>query len=171
MSSVYHNHLIACTLSQCSSLSISLHDIGNLLLRKSSHRLTVGTDPIAGPPLAKAGFLVLIGHIGARILSGVRKLYARNGTMTAYAIGHKGMCSKVSYNLKIKVQHVTGIGVGMYHQFTYCHCSCPTLGTKFIKALSARARTTVGCDICCTHRCRKHAVSKRGPAQGDRTGK
>ena len=71
MTGVDHDHLVAGPFCQARFLTVSPDDIGQLLLREGLDGPPVGTDAIAGAPLAEGGLFVLVSHIGPGVLAGV----------------------------------------------------------------------------------------------------
>ena len=171
MAGVYHDHLIACPFCKSGGFTVGLYNISDLLLGKPLYRSAVRPDVVAGTPLADALLLAPVGEIGACILTGMGKLDARYGTVTADRVSHKGVGCQVARGGQVQMEHMAAVGFRMHHQLTDGNSSGATSGAKLIKALRSGAGGAIGGDVCCTHGGGEHTVSEGNVAQSDGAGK
>ena len=167
MTGMDHDHLVTGAFGQYGSLAVTFYDIGNLFLRKPLDRPAIGTDPVTRAPLVQRGLLVLVGHVGAGVLAGVRELDARDGSVAADAVRHESMGGQAAGRLEVQVQHVAAVRFGMYDQFAHRHGRRAALGAKLVESLDTGSGTAVGSDVRRAHRRREHPVPENDAAELD----
>ena len=90
MAAVNHNHLKTGPFGQRRGFSITGYDVVDLLYGQGSHLFAVRAHAVAGAVLGQGLLFILVCHISARILAGMRKFHAGNSAVPADRIGAEG---------------------------------------------------------------------------------
>lgn len=132
-----------------------------------SGRIRASTEPPSPPASTDAVLLVLVGHVGAGVHSGVGQLQAGNGPVAADGVGGVGGAGqRVQYAL-VQVIGVGAVGLGVNHALGHGDRRRAALGPKLIECGGLGANTPVIGNISAAHRSGEHPVAENSAAQGD----
>ena len=160
MPAMNHDHLKTSSFCQRCCLFIGGNDLINELFCESFYLNTIRTDCIRRSPLMHGFLSGFIRHISSCIHTGMRKLNACDCSVTADRIGCIGCGCKGIQDGSVQMICMRTICFRMYHTLADCYRTCTAFSSQLIKSGRFRADTSVICNVCSTHRSRKHTVSE-----------
>ena len=170
VTSVDHNHLITCPLSQGSGIPIGSDNVGDLLCRQPLDRVTIRPHSIAGAVLAQGRLLRPVRQVGAGVLPGVRELDGRDGAVAADGVGGIGVGGQATGGSQVQVEHVGTVRLRVDHQLTDGDRGGPALGPQFVEAHRPGPGTAVRRDVGGPHGGGAHPVAEGDAANLDGAG-